>query len=51
LQFTFSPTDAAFTCTAGPTDPTCAVANSPFGTYRATRLPREIQLGLKFSWK
>jgi Carboxypeptidase regulatory-like domain/TonB dependent receptor len=49
-QFTFSPTDLTFTCNAGPTDPTCAVAGSPFGQFVNARLPREIQLGLKLYW-
>jgi len=49
-QFLFSPADAAFTCNAGPADGTCAVASSVFGQYTNTRLPREIQLGLKFYW-
>jgi outer membrane receptor protein involved in Fe transport len=37
-------------CGAGANDATCAVANSTFGQYDGVRLPREIQLGLKFYW-
>jgi hypothetical protein len=38
-------------CPASTTNPTCAVAGSSFGQITGTRLPREIQLGLKFFWK
>ena len=37
-------------CSAGPADTTCAVPNTTFGQYTATRPPREVQLGLKLSW-
>lgn len=36
-------------CTAGATG-NCAVPGSTFGQYTGTRLPREVQLGLKFFW-
>lgn len=46
----FTTVDAS--CTAGTTQTnlTCAVPGSTFGQVTGTRLPREIQLGLKFYW-
>jgi hypothetical protein len=38
-------------CGASTTNPTCAVPGSVLGQITGTRLPREIQLGLKFFWK
>jgi hypothetical protein len=37
-------------CAAAVSNPTCAVAGSTFGQITATRSPREIQLGLRFTW-
>jgi hypothetical protein len=37
-------------CAASLANPTCAVAGSSFGQITATRSPREIQLGLRFTW-
>ncbi len=38
------------TCNASTSNPTCAVAGSPFGQITGTRSPREIQLGVRLSW-
>lgn len=38
-------------CNASVTNPTCAVAGSSFGQITSTRRPREIQLGLRLSWR
>jgi Carboxypeptidase regulatory-like domain/TonB dependent receptor len=37
-------------CGASVGNPTCAVLGSSFGQITATRSPREIQLGLRFTW-
>ena len=37
-------------CNAGANDATCAIANNTFGQFDGVRLPREVQLGLKFYW-
>jgi Carboxypeptidase regulatory-like domain/TonB dependent receptor len=37
-------------CAASVENPTCAVPGSAFGQITATRSPREIQLGLRFTW-
>ncbi len=37
-------------CAASVSNPTCAVTGSTFGQITSTRSPREIQLGLRFTW-
>jgi hypothetical protein len=43
-------TEVDVRCSAGPADTTCAVPNTTFGQYTATRPPRQVQLGVKLLW-
>jgi hypothetical protein len=45
-----NPENIANTCTVAVTATSCAASTGSFGQITNTRAPREIQLGLRFSW-
>ncbi|MGE5126253.1 MAG: carboxypeptidase regulatory-like domain-containing protein [Betaproteobacteria bacterium] len=45
------PGDVQNVCTGTSSDGTCAVAGSTFGQITGARSPREVQLGIRLSWR
>ncbi len=45
-----TPDNTAATCNVATTATSCAASTGSFGQITGTRAPREIQLGLRFSW-